>query len=429
MFNRQQGNQGIQMASSTITSILAAKSFQQRRRGTFLHSALAALIALVAATFVVPCAAAGGLSDGDNTCLGCHSQERFSKNLGDGNTLSLHISGDAFAKSVHQPIGCAGCHADINLEKHPQAGLKIKNAREFSIAMIEKCRGCHEDVAKQYEGSVHAVRLKAGNEQVPICTDCHSSHAIRSHTAYDVCVACHEPAMSAHQKWLPNAGLHLEVVACAACHAPTAKRMVDLRLYDGATGKWAVEKDGAPEFGKLAHAADPGGNGLGAAELRNLMAQINHDAKAPQKTLRGRIEMVSGVEAHHLLGKAAANKECATCHRQGAEPFQTVTVSVIGADGDPVRFKANRDVLGSVLSVESLGEFYAVGGTRNMILDLLFILAVLGGLSVPVVHQLMKLIVRRQLALEAAKKAAKGMNPGGIEPGDERAHGDAPKQK
>jgi hypothetical protein len=402
--------------------------FQQHCKGIIVRAALATMLALVSATHAVPAGAAGDLSDGDKTCLGCHAQEGFAKDLGEGKTLSLQVPGEAFAKSVHLPLGCAGCHSDIKLDKHPQATKKIRSAREYSIAMVKMCGGCHEDASKQNAMSIHATRLKAGNESAPVCTDCHSTHAIIPKTAYDTCVACHATAMSAHQKWLPNAGLHLEVVSCAACHAPAAKRMVDLRLYDGATRKWVTEKDGAPGFEKLARAADADGNGLDAAELRNLMAQINRDATLPQKTLRGRVELRTGAEAHQLSDKTKAIKECATCHRQGAEPFQTVTVSIISPDGKPLRYDAHKDVLSSVLSVESLREFYAVGGTRNSVLDILFVLAVLGGLAVPIGHQILKRIVKRQLAIEEANKAAAG-DAGGSGPGAKSDGGDTPTQK
>jgi len=212
--------------------------------------------------------------------------------------------------------------------------------------------------------------------------------------------------MEGHQKWLPNAGLHLEVVSCAACHAPAAQRMVDLRLYDGVAKKWVSETEGMPQFEKMARAADADGNGLDAMELRKLMAQINHDEKAPQMNLRGRIELRTGVEAHQLSGKTKAIKDCSSCHRQGAEPFQNVTVSVVSADGRPLRYKAQKEVLGSVLSVESLREFYAVGGTRNILLDILLVLAVLAGLSVPIGHQILKRIVKKQIERDAQKDGA-----------------------
>lgn len=412
------------MAGSITRWNLAGRLFERRGTDIVAQGLIAVLLALIAATHAMPAAAAGDLSDGDQACLGCHAQEGLAKDLGEGRTLSLHVPGDAFAKSVHLPLGCAACHADITLDKHPQITKKISSAREYSIAMVAVCSGCHDEASKQHEGSVHAARLKAGNEMAPVCTDCHSSHAILPKTAYDTCVACHATAMSGHQKWLPNAGLHLEVVSCAACHAPAPKRMVDLRLYDGTAKKWVVEKNGAPEFEKLARAADTDGNGLDAAELRNLMAQINRDATQPQLTLRGRVELRVGTEAHQLSEKTRAIKECASCHQHGAEPFQTVTVSITSPGGKPVRYNAHKEVLSSVLSVDSLREFYAVGGTRNSVLDILFVLAVLGGLAVPIGHQTMKRIVKKQLAREEADKAAAALRDAG-KPGA----GDAPKQK
>ena len=397
-------NAGREMTMTISTATSSADTVGPSGRAGWLL--LTAALVIFAVSHPVHAAPEDALTDADKTCLGCHGTEGMSKDLGDGKTLSLHVAGNGFAKSVHRPLGCAGCHADIKLDKHPQATKKIRSAREYSIAMVEVCSGCHGEVAALQQDSVHAVRLKAGNAAAPVCTDCHSSHAIIPKTAYDTCVGCHATAMSAHQKWLPNAALHLEIVSCAACHAPAAQRMVDLRLYDGVTRKWVAENEGAPEFEKLARAADADGNGLDAAELSKLLAQINPDKTQPQKTLRGRIELRTGAQAHQLSDKTAAIRECATCHRHGAEPFQKVTVSITSPEGKPLRYDAHQDVLSSVQSVASLGEFYAVGGTRNLVLDILFVLAVLGGLSVPIMHQTMKWLVRRQLRMAEAGKAA-----------------------
>jgi hypothetical protein len=303
-------------------------------------------------------------------------------------------------------IGCASCHAEVDLKTHSQKPKTIANSREYSIAMAKICGGCHTEALKQNETSVHATLLASGNLSAPVCTDCHGAHAVSPKTAYDTCVGCHLAAMDAHQKWLPNAGLHLEVVSCAACHAPAAQRMVDLRLYDGVAKKWVSEKQGRPEFANMARAADTDGNGLDAMELRKLMGQINHDEAVQPKNLRGRIELRTGVEAHQLSGKIKAIKDCAICHQQGAEPFQNVTISIVSADGKPVRYKAQKEVLGSVLSADSLREFYAVGGTRSVLLDILLVLAVLAGLSVPIGHQILKRIVKKQLERDAQQGEA-----------------------
>jgi mono/diheme cytochrome c family protein len=341
-------------------------------------------------------AADSALSEADQTCLACHSNDGLKKNLADGAALSLHIPGDGFAKSVHAPIGCGGCHIDVKLDAHPDAGKKIKSARDYSLAMVAACRACHEEVFKRQEGSVHAALLRQGNAWGPVCTDCHGSHTVTPRTAYDTCVGCHASAMDKHQEWLPNAGLHLEIVSCAACHAPGAKRMVDLRLYDNATKTWVAEPGDRPYFEQLARSVDKDGNGLDAAELRSLMTQITPDGAAPGRILRGRIELLDGVESHQLTDHTHAIKECTSCHRQGAEPFENVSVSIVSADGKPLRYKAHKEVLSSALSVESLREFYAVGGTRNVLLDVMLLLAVVAGISVPVGHQALKWVVRRR---------------------------------
>lgn len=391
------------MASSRRANTMTIALFHR----DFAIAALAAFLLLLPAKFMAAdLTPADKLSDGDKTCLACHGSDGLKKDLGGGKLLSLHVAGEGFAKSVHSVIGCASCHADVDLKTHPQKPKTIASSREYSIAMAKICGGCHAEALKQNEASVHATLLAGGKQSAPVCTDCHGSHAVTPKTAYDTCVGCHSAAMEAHQKWLPNAGLHLEFVSCAACHAQAAQRMVDLRLYDGVTKKWVTEKEGLPKFEKMARAADANGNGLDALELRTLMAQINPEGAESQKTLRGRIELRSAVEAHQLSGKTRAIKDCAVCHRQGAEPFQDVMVSIVSADGKPLRHKAQKEVLSSALSVDSLREFYAVGGTRSALLDILFVLAVLGGISVPIGHQILKRIVQKQIAREAKASAS-----------------------
>ena len=63
-----------------------------------------------------------------------------------------------------------------------------------------------------------------------------------------------------------------------------------------------------------------------------------------------------------------------------------MTVSISTPDGRKQRFEADKKVLNSVVSVDSLGDFYAPGGTRIRLLDGLLVLALVGGLAVPVGH-------------------------------------------
>jgi hypothetical protein len=378
------------------------------RMGPVVAAGAALLLFFLA--FMTAGAAGSPLSESDTKCLGCHSYEGLEKKLENGETLSLYVQGDAFAQSVHKTIGCAGCHADVDLKNHPGAPREVKSARQHSIERAGVCRQCHEDAFKQHEGSVHAVRLSEGSVVAPVCTGCHSAHSVTPKTAYETCVACHAGALDAHRKWLPNAARHHEVVSCAACHAPAALRMVDLRLYDRAAKAWVSEKEGPAQFEKLARSADVNGDGLDPVELRNLLREINGGGKAAGKTLRGRIELRADVEAHRLSEGSKAIKACDNCHQAGAEPFQKVTISVIGPDGRPVRYPAHKEVLTAALSVVSLPDFYAIGGTRSGLLDLLFVLALISGIAVPAGHMTLKWLFRK------TRRPSPADRPGGDAP-------------
>ena len=370
-----------------------------KARRQLLAGAIAAL-ALSMAPVTAASAATAPMSEADTACLGCHSIEGLEKTLDNGEKLPLHVAGEGFAASVHGVFGCASCHAAIDPARHPAAASSIASIRQFSIERAGACQMCHSDALEQYEGSLHSARVREGHPLAPVCTGCHGAHAVSPRTAYETCVGCHAADLDAHGDWLPNAALHQEVVSCAACHAPDAARMIDLRLYDGAASKWVVEEEGAPLFGQLAQAADTNGDGLDANELRNLLQEVNRGAARP-RTLRGRVELRTDVEAHRLAEKSRAIRACDNCHQYGAEPFRNVTVSVTGPDGRPVRYPAHKDVLGSALAVQSLPEFYAIGGTRSRILDALLVLVLLGGAGVPIGHMTLKWLFRKYRARRA----------------------------
>lgn len=356
---------------------------RQDRASGRARASLRLLLAAVLFPFapLFPAQASEGLSETDQQCLACHASPDLEKKLANGDRLTLHVKAEVFAKSVHKPIGCAGCHSDVDLKSHPgDVKNTAKTAREHSVARAGICRQCHEDAFTQHGQSVHARRIAEGNPIAPTCTGCHGSHSVTPKTAYETCVGCHSAALEAHQKWLPNSRLHHEVVSCAACHAPAALRMVDLRLYDRTQKQWVVEKADPPQFEALARTADADGKGLDAAELRQFMRELNRNGNgdALGKTLRGRVELRNNIEAHRLSGKETAIRGCENCHSNGAEPFQNVTVSITGPDGRPVRYPAQKEVLTSALSIESLPEFYAIGSTRSRLLDWLLVLVAVG---------------------------------------------------
>ena len=336
------------------------------------------------------------LSDADKTCLGCHGGEGLKKELASGESLDLHIDAAGFANSVHRPIGCGGCHTQINLAEHPAKTRKVASARAFTLEQSENCRACHDRVFKSYELSVHAQRARDGNSIAPTCSTCHSPHAVVppsvQESSNSTCLTCHAGIADVHAKWLPNAARHLEAVSCSVCHARVAMRKVDLRLVDTATGKRVVDTNGTLQLEKLARAADADGNGLDPAELRSLLRDVNR--QIPKAMFVGHLEVRNGIEAHEVA-KTNASQNCARCHSDAAAPFQMVTVSAIGPNSQIERYDAHPNVLTSAETVDVLRGFYAIGGTRIKIFDVLLALGLLAGISVPALHILIRRLTRR----------------------------------
>ncbi len=392
-------------------------------RNIFAISLIAAAFVLVPAVpsalaqdnkpAAAPAAAAPAPSAADQHCLGCHGFAGMTKKLDDGDTLQLQVPAGPFEKSVHRVVGCTGCHADINPAKHPPAANKIKSARSFAVTTTQLCRNCHADKFDQWQTSVHAALVRAGNPAAPICTDCHNPHAVIKgaaasvdqipckkchsdiytaylgsmhgkarlhskqsyapicsdcHSAHAVkptavgalaqgpeaaCFGCHAGVLEQHQQWLPNAALHFEVVSCAACHAPTAQRKVDLMLIDSKNAKVrGTEQLGVPLFEASAQSDS---KGIDAVTLWKLMQTLNRSGITDKTVLRGRLEAATGPQMHELAGKSQAISDCRTCHSSGSKAFQSVTISLVGPDGRRVGYGANADVLNSVISLE-LGE-------------------------------------------------------------------------
>lgn len=449
----------------------ARDPLQALRRAT---TAIAAAIAMVTLG-ALGAACAQAVSEADQKCLSCHSAAGMEKKLEDGDTIDLQIAAEPFAKSVHSPVGCNGCHADVKLGEHPPADKKIADARSYSVNSIQLCRQCHADMFDQWQNSIHATLVKGGNSAAPICTDCHTPHAVMKgaaasldalpcknchseiyksylgsvhaksrqaskesfaplcagcHTAHEVkptavgkasdgpegaCRGCHSGVLDEHRKWLPNAALHFDVVSCPACHVPSAQRRVDLLLIDAKSAQArGSEQAGVP----LLDASDrSNGKGIDAQALWNLLNVLNRSGMASKTIVRGRLEAADGPQKHELADKTKAISDCHTCHSAGAKAFQSVTVSLAGPDGRRVNYGASPDILSSPISVDAVSGFYAIGGTRIQILDVLLILAIIGGLGVGVGHLALGWLFRIYGSLHAGGHGAK--------PGEGHGHKEA----
>ena len=282
---------------------------------------------------------------------------------------------------------CSSCH-------NPHAPVSMADYETTEAG--PPCKKCHESIYNAYAASVHGQARLHGNTirdshiQAPICSDCHHSHEVTALAIGDVlrttCIACHENVTLLHNQWLPNAGTHLDIVSCAVCHAPFARRTFDLHLYDNTTGApFAMQEGDEPIQEQLRAIAEEGGAG-DPLEIWKARSGLGEDGKALDISLRSRMEVMSGVSAHQIASKSFAVRTCESCHEPGWRQKQNVTLTITTPEGRKQSFEADREVLSSVKAVDSISDFYALGGNPNKLLDILVLLSLAAGIAVPVGH-------------------------------------------
>lgn len=174
------------------------------------------------------------------TCLGCHREKV--RNEKGGAFVAL------YEKSAHYraleksgltlSANCSNCHG-----AHDIKGVRDVASKVSRKAIIKTCGQCHVGIQRDYLEGVHGKDYVKGIKDVPVCTDCHSEHNIRSpqdleSTVYTtkvamVCSRCHDDmALSRQYGFVPNrmktyaASYHgtaskfgeIRVANCASCH-------------------------------------------------------------------------------------------------------------------------------------------------------------------------------------------------------------------
>ena len=113
---------------------------------------------------------------------------------------------------------------------------------------------------------------------------------------------------------------------------------------------------------------------------------MGQQGQAVDISLRSRMEVMSGVAAHQIANKSFAVRTCDSCHEPGSRQRQNVTVSIPQPDGRRQTFEADREALSNVEAIDSISDFYALGGNPNKLLDYLVLLSLLAGIAIPVGH-------------------------------------------
>lgn len=385
-------------------------------------------------------------------CLSCHSRA-ISMKFKNGETLSVQVRESDILNSAHKKLKCTECHKEFSPTQHPIRNFE--SLADYRAKSKDICNNCHQDAVKKYELSIHSAALKKGNQQSPDCLKCHDYHKVAfiskdkmasselcikchsdsgkafkesvhqmaikqgkqnaptcssCHNSHDVlptnlaklgdsCIKCHKDAKISHNKWLWNppvrltsfVDVHFNSASCASCHTK-AEKAVFLTLMESSKNKpitdEAVAKALNVDIKTLKSKIDSNGDGkIQEQELWKFMAAMKEKSKA---NLSGRIDVLNPNDAHKIEPKGNSIKDCSYCHNPGA-PFKgQLEINKEGAK--PVKFVIDNKSLNSAYAIPNIKDFYVLGLTKIKVLDILFFLALAGGIAVPIIHITLRIL-------------------------------------
>lgn len=169
-------------------------------------------------------------------CLLCHEKADQVFSFKNGDTVSITIRPDEYGKSAHglELMTCVGCHTDISGYPHLEV-TATESHKSYSAAYFGLCRDCHGEQTSQLNDSIHGKALAAGNENAPLCTDCHNPHSqqpVRDEKGkttltgrYEIpqtCARCHSQVFDQYAQSVHGMGIvkdnNPDVPTCTDCH-------------------------------------------------------------------------------------------------------------------------------------------------------------------------------------------------------------------
>ncbi len=179
-----------------------------------------------------------------DACLKCHLDtpevtERMTHSAGFIAGYETSIHGRKFYEGDSTAAICSDCHGAHTPMKASDANSLVS---KFNIAAT--CGKCHEEIAAEFEASIHGEALLQDIKDVPTCTDCHGEHNILEpalaaspvapqNVSQEVCGPCHESVkltqkygISSDRFSAYNDSYHglavrfgdVEAANCASCH-------------------------------------------------------------------------------------------------------------------------------------------------------------------------------------------------------------------
>jgi predicted CXXCH cytochrome family protein len=162
------------------------------------------------------------------TCGACHGNDGMAKKHGLASVYPLYIDsihGFALSKEgLLVAANCQSCHGSHHILSHED-----QKSPTYKANVPKTCGNCHAGITADYMGGVHGKAVAAGHMDAPVCSDCHTAHAIEQPTAAafrmqstPICGNCHKDKFSTYRdtfhSQLGSLGGYVETARCWDCH-------------------------------------------------------------------------------------------------------------------------------------------------------------------------------------------------------------------
>jgi predicted CXXCH cytochrome family protein len=162
-----------------------------------------------------------------NTCGNCHGNDAMAKKHGLPNVYPLYmdsIHGFALSKEgLLVAANCQSCHGSHHILSHkdPQSQLTRPTFPRRAEAATQRSTTTYG--RRAWQGG------RGGQSEAPVCTDCHTAHAILQPTeaafrmqSTPICGSCHKDKLSTYRdtfhSQLGSLGGYVETARCWDCH-------------------------------------------------------------------------------------------------------------------------------------------------------------------------------------------------------------------
>ena len=162
------------------------------------------------------------------TCGNCHTSDGMAGKHGLPSVYPNYIDsihGFALSKEgLLVAANCTSCHGShgIQSRKNPQSPT-------YKTKIPQTCGTCHAKIDADYEQGIHGHAIAKGDLKAPVCTDCHTAHAILQPTEAEfrmqstpICGNCHQDKFSTYRdtfhSQLGLLGGYVETARCWDCH-------------------------------------------------------------------------------------------------------------------------------------------------------------------------------------------------------------------